>query len=243
MTFTIVARCERTGHFGIGIATSSPAVSSRCTFVSRNGAVAFQSVPDPRLGALGLHSVEKGWSAQKVIDELTSSDPWPGKRQIGIVDGDGRSAAYTGENNVPWAGHIVGKGFVAMGNVLAGPEVAEAIAEEFETASAYDFEDRLLRAIEAGRDAGGQEEGQTSAGILTFGRETYSRCDLRVDVHEEPIAELRRVYDWYKPLIPYYVDRGRNPNVPRAAEYLRLNGIERQFGKPVAVTRGPNAKK
>jgi len=104
------------------------------------------------------------------------------------------------------------------------------------------IEERLLRAIEAGRDAGGQEEGQTSAGMLVFGGETYSRCDLRVDIAEEPIAELRRIYDWYKPLIPYYEERARNPLVPRVKDYLAQKGINREFGKPVPVTRGPKAQ-
>lgn len=243
MTFTIVGRCKRTGRLGIGIATSSPAVMSRCVNVSRDGAVAFQSVPDPRLGALGLRLVEAGWWPQKVVDELVATDKWAGKRQTGIVNGDGHAAAFTGENNVAWAGHIVGDNHVAMGNVLAGPEVAQAISEEFLAGEKLDIEERLLRAIEAGRDAGGQEEGQTSAGLLTYGREIYLRCDLRVDVSEEPIAELRRIYNWYKPLVPYYEERGRNPLVPRVKDYLAKKGIRREFGKPVPVTRGPKAPK
>jgi uncharacterized Ntn-hydrolase superfamily protein len=225
MTFTVVGRCKRTGHLGIAIATSSPAVTHRCAHVGRDGAVAFQSVPDPRLGALGLRLIENGWWPQKVVDELVSTDKWPGKRQIGIVNRDGHAAAYTGKDNVSWAGHIVGDNHVALGNVLAGPEVAQAISEEFLATEQLDLEERLLRAIEAGRDAGGQEEGQTSAGIISFGRETYSRCDLR-----------------YKPLIPYYEERGRNPLVPRFKDYLEQQGIRREFGKPVPVTRGPRAR-
>lgn len=243
MTFTIVGRCKRTGHLGIGIATSSPAVMSRCVHVSRDGAVAFQSVPDPRLGALGLRLVNEGWWPQKVADELVAMDKWSGKRQIGIVNADGHCAAFTGKSNVEWAGHIVGRDHVAMGNVLAGPEVAIAISEEFLAGSKLDLEDRLLRAIEAGRDAGGQAEGQTSAGLLVYGRETYSRCDLRVDVSEEPVKELRRIYDWYKPVIPYYVGRAKNAMVPRIKDFLKKEGVKREFGKPVPVTRGPGALK
>lgn len=242
MTFTIVGRCKRTGHLGIGIATSSPAVMSRCVHVSRDGAVAFQSVPDPRLGALGLKLVNEGWWPQKTIDELVAMDDWHNKRQIGIVNSDGRCAAYTGGANVAWAGHIVGENHVAMGNVLAGPEVAIAISEEFLAGAKLELEERLLRAIEAGRDAGGQAEGQTSAGLLVYGRETFSRCDLRVDVSDEPVAELRRIYDWYKPVIPYYVERAKNAMVPRVKDFLKKQGIERNFGRPVPVTRGPAAR-
>ena len=241
MTFSIVGRCKRTGHLGICIATSSPAVMSRCVHVNRDGAVAFQSVPDPRLGALGLRLVESGWWPKKVVDELVSTDQWPGKRQIGIVNGDGHVAAFTGDGNAPWAGHLIGDNHVALGNVLAGPEVVQAISEQFLEDAALDLEARLLHAIEAGRDAGGQKEGQTSAGLLVYGHATYSLCDLRVDVSEEPVAELRRIFDWYQPLIPYYEERSRHPLVPRVKDYVASKGLVRQFGKPVPVTRGPNA--
>jgi uncharacterized Ntn-hydrolase superfamily protein len=237
MTFSIVGRCKRTGRLGVGIATSSPAVMSRCVHVSRDGAVAFQSTPDPRLGALGLRQIEAGWWPQKVVDELVATDKWPGKRQIGIVDGNGHAAAYTGDQNAPWAGHLVGDNHVALGNVLAGPQVVEAISEEFLAGAALDLEERLLRAIEAGRDAGGQEEGQTSAGLLVYGRETYSRCDLRVDVSEEPVAELRRIFDWYQPFLDFYEERARNPLVPRVKEFAKQKNLQRQFGRPVPVTR------
>ena len=186
MTFTIVGRCKSTGRRGIAMATSSPAVGSRCSFVSHAGAVAFQAVAEPRLGAFSLRLLEQGYSPRKVIAEVTSSDDWPGKRQIGIVDAEGRSSAFTGDDNMQWAGHITGENFVAMGNLLAGPQVVEAIAEVFHENESEILEARLMRAIEAGRDAGGQEEGQTSAAILSYGDQSASRCDLRVDISEEP---------------------------------------------------------
>jgi uncharacterized Ntn-hydrolase superfamily protein len=158
------------------MAARSPVVGNRCSFVYRSGALAFQSVVEPRLGALGLRLLALGYSAQKVCEELLSTDPGGESRQIGVVDADGRTAAYTGAEDLSWAGHVMGDGFVAMGNVLAGKEVADAIAEECQTSGAYTFEDSLLRAVEAGRDAGGQEEGQCSARLLTFGRDEFSRA-------------------------------------------------------------------
>ena len=211
MTFTIVGRCARTGITGICMATSSPAVGNRCSFVSRDGAVGMQAVAEPRLGMLGLRLLEAGYSPRKIIDELTTSDDYPGKRQVGIVDIDGRSAAFTGDANAVWAGHLNGPNYVAMGNLLRGPEVVAAIAEAFLASEGQELEERLVLAVEAGRDAGGQEEGQTSASLLTFGKETFSRCDLRSDISEEPVADLRRMYDWYKPLIPYYISRTLDP--------------------------------
>ena len=106
----------------------SPAVGNRCSFVYRSGMLAFQSVVEPRLGALGLRLFALGYSAQKVCEELLSTDPGGESRQIGVVDADGRTAAYTGAEDPSWAGHVMGDGFVAMGNVLAGKEVADAIA-------------------------------------------------------------------------------------------------------------------
>ncbi|MBC7780169.1 MAG: DUF1028 domain-containing protein [Proteobacteria bacterium] len=241
MTFSIAARCARTGQLGIGIATSSPAVGSRCVHVSRNGAVAYQSVPDPRLGAFALQRIDAGFWPQRVIDEVIANDAWAGRRQIGIVDAAGRIAGFTGAQNVPWAGHLPGAEHIAQGNVLAGPEVLEAMSEAFVAQAGDDLAQRLLRAIEAGRDAGGQVEGQTSAALLVYGRDTFALCDLRVDVSEEPIAELRRVFDWYEPLIPYYARRADEPDVVRYKQYLSEQGHARTFGRPVPVTRGPRA--
>lgn len=241
MTFTVIARCRQTNTFGIGISTSAAAVTHRCAFVSRDGAIAFQAIAEPRLGALGLRLLEEGWSAEKVVAELNSADSWPSLRQIGVIDQDGRMAVFTGDENPNWAGHIVGDDYIVMGNLLAGPEVIESMALEFENSDGEELEERLLRAIEGGRDAGGEEEGQTSSGLITSGPRGLQRCDLRVDVHSEPIGELRRVFDWYKPLIPYYLERATNPKVLRSVDYLRINGIAREFGKPVPISRGPNA--
>jgi uncharacterized Ntn-hydrolase superfamily protein len=237
MTFTIVARSEDRAFTGIAMATSSPAVGNRCAFVAPNGAVAFQAVAEPRLGAFGLRLLTMGYSPEKVVKELVDSDPGRESRQIGIVDEDGRAAAFTGAENLPWCGHHPGDGFVAMGNVLAGARVVEAIAEEYVASRGAAFEDRLVRAIEAGRDAGGQEEGQTSASLLTFGRDSYSRCDLRVDVHDEPVGELRRIYDWYAPLVPYYEERARNHRIGRYKDFLAREGHHRSFGPRPPVTR------
>jgi uncharacterized Ntn-hydrolase superfamily protein len=242
MTFTIVGRCKRTGQRGVAMATSSPAVGNRCAFVSHAGAVGFQAIAEPRLGALTLKLLEDGYHPKGAIDQVTRTDPWPGKRQIGIVDSDGRSAGFTGDGNIPWMGHIAGENFVAMGNVLAGPQVVEAIAEGFHDNEDDILEERLMRAIETGRDAGGQPEGQLSASILTFGHQSQSRCDLRVDVSEEPVKELRRIFDWFKPLLPYFEQRMRDPNVPRLKDYFKSLGLERQYGNTVPVTRGGSTK-
>ncbi len=241
MTFSIAARCTRTGQLGIGIATSSPVVGSRCVHVSREAAVAYQSVPDPRLGARTLQRVAQGGLPQQAIDEILRNDAWAGKRQIGIIDGSGRIAGFTGDLNVAWAGHLAGTDHIAQGNVLAGPEVVAAMSEAFSGCTDLDLAERLLLAIEAGRDAGGQIEGQTSSALQVHARDTFALVDLRVDLSDEPIAELRRIYDWYAPLIPFYARRADDPGVPRYKDYLREQGHVRGFAPRPPVTRGPKA--
>lgn len=237
MTFTIIAHDDRTGDFGVCMATNSPAVGNRCQFVRNGvGALAFQSIAEPRLTVLAARLLEFGWSAQKVIDELLSTDRFRELRQIGVIDRDGQAAVFTGAENGHWAGHIVRPGHIALGNALAGEATVRAIAWAYEQHPDHPFEDRLLRAIEAGRDAGGQLSGQTSAALLTYGRAEFARCDLRVDVNEEPVAELRRIYDWFAPLIPFYLERPRNPNIGSYRDWFTQHGHERTFGRRPPVT-------
>jgi len=220
-TFTIVARCERTGMLGIALATGEMAVASRCPNVkAKVGAVSTQASTDPRLGQLALKLLETGFSAAKVVEELTASDPYITRRQIGVVDKDGNSAVHTGSENRDWAGHIAKKNYIAMGNAILNEGVVRAMAETFEASAEESLEERLMRAIEAGRDAGGQPDGQKSAGILVCDWEVFPRVDLRVDHHDEPIGELRRLLELYKPLIPFYARRPSDPTIGSFRDWL-----------------------
>ena len=227
-TFTIMGRCERTGMFGIGMATSSISVASRCPFVkARVGAVSIQAYPDPRLGPLAIKLLEMGYSAPRVVKELEASDPHIEYRQIGVVDKDGNSAAYTGSKNRGWAGHITKKNYISMGNFLVGEKVIKAMAEAFKTSARESLEERLMLAIEAGRDAGGQQGGVlSSAGILVYDWEVFPRVDLRVDYHQEPVGELRRILDVYKPRIPFYTLRPSDPTIGAFDDWLSKRGSE-----------------
>lgn len=204
-TFTIAARCERTRRLGIGIATRSLAVGTRCSYIRPDtGVVVVQATSNPPLGYLGLKLLDLGYSAPKVLRELEASDVHLQYRQVAVIDGQGHAAAFTGSENRSWAGHVVKQNHVALGNVLLGEHVVKAISEAFESAVTEPLEERLLRGIEAGRDAGGQHGGQKSAALLVYGQPSYPEIDLRVDEHREPIAELRRIFDLYRPLVPYY---------------------------------------
>ena len=102
-----------------------------------------------------------------------------------------------------------------MGNAVVSEAVVKAMAESLEKSESEEIWDRLMRAVEAGGKAGGQKEGQRSAALLVFGAEPYALVDLRVDFHPEPIGELRRIYDWFRPLIPYYQERVLDPYIIR----------------------------
>lgn len=220
-TFTVIGRCARTGMLGIGTATRSLAVGARVPHVRpRLGAVAIMAIADPRLGHMALSFLELGYKAPSVIDALVEGDPYAEYRQLGIIDDDGFVAARTGKMNRDWAGHHVGDHHIVLGNVLTGEHVLEAMESVFTANPEEDLEERLLQSIEAGRDAGGQHGGQQSAALLVYDTKPFAHVDLRVDVHEEPIGELRRVFNTFRPTIPYYNLRQVDARVPPLHEWL-----------------------
>ena len=195
MTFSIVARCPRTGMLGVG--TSSKALAAgaavpRCR--AGVGAIASQSFANPYLGIDGLGLIEQGLTAERALERLIESDRGRDLRQIAIVDRDGHTAAYTGAGCIPWAGQVEGGAYVCLGNILVGEEVIKAMARAFETSGDQELPERLLLALEAGQEAGGDRRGRQSAAIHIVYTEEYPYCDLRVDDHPDPIPELRRVF-------------------------------------------------
>ncbi|MGE4081039.1 MAG: DUF1028 domain-containing protein [Reyranella sp.] len=212
-TFAISARCPDTGKYGVAISTRPIAVGSRCPFVKPGlGVVVTMAVTDPRLGPFGLRLLGLGYSANRVLDEIAASDPHVEFRQISVIDRDGNAAARTGSDNKDWSGHFCEPGMVAMGNGLVSERTASAMVATFRKTRGDDLEARLMSALEAGRDAGGQHGGQHSSALLVYRNQEYPLVDLRVDEHEEPIAELRRVFDLYRPQIEYYERRPWQPD-------------------------------
>ena len=226
-TFTAIGRCPRTGRLGIAVTTSEIGVGGRVPSIKSNvGAVATQAYTDPRLGALGIQLLELGYPAQRTLSELKASDPYLEWRQTGIVDRWGHVAVHTGESNAQWAGHRIGEGCVVMGNFLVGPGVVDAMAEAMERSAEEDIGERLVRAIEAGTDAGGQPNGQRSAAVLVYENEGFSIINLRVDDSDTPMAELRRLFNRLQPLVPYYKERPDNPTIGRVSDWAKDRGIE-----------------
>jgi len=199
MTFSIAARCPRTGM--LGVATSSKALAAggmvpHCR--AGVGAIASQSFVNPYLGIDGLELLAQGLPAERAIERLIEDDPGRALRQIAVVDKDGRAAAYTGEKCIPWAGQVSGAGYVCLGNILEREEVVQSMARAFETTLIEELPERLVQALEAGQEAGGDRRGRQSAGIIVVSEELYPSCDLRVDDHADPVPELRRVFEVYK---------------------------------------------
>lgn len=214
MTFTVMARCPDTGKLGIATSTRSLAVGARVPHVLPNrGVVAIMAIADRRLGETALELLEMGYKAQGVIDGLVAADPQHEYRQLGVIDADGYAAARTGQNSRDWAGHHITDNLIALGNVLTGEHVLDAIEAGFGADPDAAFEERLMQALEGGRDAGGQHGGQNSAAILVCRERSYPYVDLRVDVHEEPVGELRHVFDAYMTAADYYWQRQVDPTV------------------------------
>ena len=228
MTFSILAKCERTGMFGMANATRPIAIGAKCPFVRPHiGGLMVQANGDPRLGALGLKLLETGYSAAKVLQEIVESDgaaniEW---RQVIVIDKDGNTAARTGSQNEDWKGHIAKHNWCVAGNRLTSEKTVTAMADAFEQSAKEDLAERLVRALEAARDAGGQVAGQFSAALQVHHQRSYAWVDLRVDEHNEPIADLRRLYGLYIPLIPYYQQRPSNPSMPRDDDWRKELGI------------------
>jgi uncharacterized Ntn-hydrolase superfamily protein len=142
--------------------------------------------------------LEHGLPAERALERLIEGDPGRDLRQLAIVDKEGRAAAYTGEKCIRWAGNVSGAGYVCLGNILAGEEVVRAMARAFETTLIEELPERLVQALEAGQEAGGDRRGRQSAGVTVVAEEEYPLCDLRVDDHPDPVPELRRVFEVYK---------------------------------------------
>lgn len=203
MTFTVLAVSPETGEHGFAQTTSTPLVGNLCAAIVHNkGVVTVQAAGDQRLLRLGVALMEQGQLPAKIVRDLDESDEVLG-RQLAVIDIAGRSAVYTGPESWGWAGEIVGKNFIVTGNTLAGPEVVAAMARGYKESEGREFADRLVASLEAGRDAGGQPDGQTSS-VLVVANQMIESLNLRVDLHPEPVGHLRRLLDWYQPLRPYY---------------------------------------
>lgn len=202
-TFSIVARDPATGALGAAVSTARLAVGNRVLLVEHQvGAVASQANTNPLLARDAIARLRGGATASEALDAALGADAGREERQLSIIDAKGRQAAFTGSKPDDWKGHIVGRDAVVAGNILVGRETLEAMLAAFEAATGT-LADRVMAALEAGQQAGGDRRGKLSAAIVVVneapGVSSYARnIDLRVDDSKEPVAELRALYDAYR---------------------------------------------
>ncbi len=200
-TFSIVARDSVTGELGVAVESRAFSVGSAVPWAAPGaGAIATQAQTNESFGPNGLALLAAGLDARAALDTLLARDPERAHRQLAIVDARGRVAAHTGASCSDWAGARAGAGYSCQGNILAGAAVVEAMAHAYETTEG-ELARRLLAALVAGQDAGGDKRGKQSAAILVVRpSERYPEyrsryVDLRVEDHPDPITELVRVYE------------------------------------------------
>jgi uncharacterized Ntn-hydrolase superfamily protein len=200
-TYSIAACDLAAGQWGVATQSKFLAVGSIVPWAAPGiGAVATQALANPRYGPDGLGLLAEGLSAVEVVERLTEADDGRADRQVGVVDAQGGSATYTGSACMEWAGGLTGPGFAAQGNILVGEETVAALATTFAATHGRPLAERLLECLAAAQAAGGDRRGQQSAALLVvernggYGGLTDTLVDLRVDDHEQPVAELARIH-------------------------------------------------
>jgi uncharacterized Ntn-hydrolase superfamily protein len=213
MTFSIVARCNTTGQFGVAISSSSPAVAARCAWARAGaGAVATQNVTSPMLGPRALDRLAGGDDATTALAAAIATDDFPDYRQLLVIDRSGATAIHSGTNALGVWSSATGKDCVAAGNLLASAVVPAVMIEAFEATSGA-LGDRLLAAMLAAVDAGGEAGPIHSAGLLIVHEQPWPYAELRCDWIDTgcPIAAVCRAWEVYAPQADQYVIRATNP--------------------------------
>lgn len=213
MTFSIAGYDRDRNAFGIAIASSSPSVAARCAHLRPGiGAVISQNITDPRLGPAALDLLESGLAAQEVVEELTARTPNITYRQLALVDRYGRTGAYSGDHCLGRYGSESGDGVIAAGNLLHNGEVLSKMVEAFESLADAQLEERLLHGLELGLQVGGEAGPVHSSGLVAVeGSASWHLTDLRVDWHEKPVVELRRLWSLWEPQKYDYLERVLSP--------------------------------
>ena len=194
MTWSIIARDDMTGQFGIAGATRFFAVGARVPHIAAGlGGIATQALVNPYYGIDGAKLLREGRTPRDIVDTLIAADSGRESRQLHIMDAGGRIAAHTGSECVDWCGHIEGIRFSIAGNMLTGARVLDETARTYAANEQLPFARRLIAALRAGEAAGGDKRGRQSAAGLIYGDAEWSPLDLRVDDHSDPLGELERL--------------------------------------------------
>ena len=213
MTFSLVGMCRRSGMFGAAVTTSSIGVGSRCPYARAGvGAVLTQHRTDPILGPRGLDLLEAGRSAQETVDALVDGNPTIGWRQLAVIDREGGTAFFHGDRIISIHNAAQGASSCAIGNIVRNDGVPRAMVDAFEAAPGEHLAERLVRGLEAGEAAGGELKQVKSAAVLVVHEHSFPLVDLRVEFDRNPLAELRFLWEVYRPMIDIYVARAIDPD-------------------------------
>jgi uncharacterized Ntn-hydrolase superfamily protein len=215
MTFSLVGRCDRTGAVGAVIASASMAVAARCASARAGaGAVCSQSTTDPRLREALLEAMADGLTADDALAALTACTGDIAYRQLAVVDAAGGSASYSGELALGEATGVCAACAAAAGNLLADRGVPAAMLAAFGDAVGASLGDRLIAALRAGLDAGGEISPARSAGMIIADSVPWPVTDLRVDWHDDPVGQLAGLWQIWQPQAESYVQRALRPAGP-----------------------------
>ena len=219
-TFSIVAYDPQNDDFGVAVASKFLGVGSVVPWVrSDAGAIATQALGNMSYGPRGLDLMVSGKSAEETLQTLLADDDQREHRQVGIVDNQGRAAAYTGKKCLDWAGHVTGNGFTIQGNILSSSTVVDNMATAF-TSTQGELAERLLAALQVGDQTGGDRRGRQSAALYvarqggSYGGFLDRYVDLRVDDHQNPVAELVRLLQLHR----FYLTRPRQEDLMAISE-------------------------
>jgi uncharacterized Ntn-hydrolase superfamily protein len=241
MTWSIIFHDKESGRIAIAVATRFFAVGARVPHIAPlKGAVCTQALLNPLYGPHGLRLIREGVGAVDLVRILTTPDAGREHRQVHVMGADGKFAAHTGAECVPWCGHWVGQNMSVAGNMLAGPEVVAETVRAMRERHDLPLPRRLIAALQAGEAAGGDKRGKQSAALLIYGNQDYSELDLRVDDHAAPLQELERLeavsrerWTHFRAFVP----TRENP----AGIFDRKEidtGIERSIERSLAAERG-----
>ena len=236
MTYSLLARDAESGLFGLAVASKFFAVGALCPWSGGPHGVAMsQALPNPELGHRALGLMAEGHTAPDTIAMLQGMDQGLSQRQFHALDAAGNGAAHTGDECIDWAGHKSAPGVSVAGNMLAGPAVVSDTLAAWQDRTDLPIVERLIAAMQAGEDAGGDKRGRQSIALRIQGPEVYARLDLRVDDHPDPIRELERLYDVAKSrFIPFSTGMPRTGRPFGILDRAVLDKIiERDAGQPL----------
>ena len=235
-TYSIIALDRTTGQLGMGVQSKAFGAGNRAMTAKGGVAmIAHQASANPMYGPMSIELIERGYSPEEALGQLLRGDEGRDRRQNAIIDSKGRTAVWTGSRTSDWAGHHCGVDFCAQGNILTGPEVVQAMAESFESSSGP-LAERLMDALDAAQEEGGDARGMQSGAILVVKPRVRGAfhdrvVDIRVDDHRTPLAELRRILDLQR---SGEMLRDINPLIERDE---LANALDRAHG---AVSKSPS---